>query len=77
MLSAIHLFGGIFGGWDHFFGFFQIFLSQIILKNAMFRNLLRFCLTSKHLETKLNYQKHIKFYEFHPKYSRKKVAKIF
>ena len=33
----------------------------------MFRNLLRFSLTSKHLETKLNYQKHIKFNEIYQK----------
>ena len=44
--------GGILGIWDHFWIF-----------NAMFRNLLHFCLTFKNLETRFNYQKHIKFYE--------------
>ena len=33
----------------------------------MFRKLLRFCLTFKHLETKVNYRKHIKFYEIQKK----------
>ena len=37
----------------------------------MFKNLLRFCLTSKHFETKLNYQKHIKFYKIHQKKFKK------
>ena len=34
-----------------------------------------FCMTSKHLETKLNYQKHIKFYEFHQKVQERKIKK--
>ena len=38
----------------------DLFLSETFLKYAMFRNSLRFCLTSKHLETKLYHQKHIK-----------------
>ena len=33
----------------------------------MVQNYLCFCLTTKHLETKLNHQKQIKFYEIHPK----------
>ena len=38
----------------------------------MLRNLLRFCLTSKHLEPRLNYLKHIKNFEIQKKNSRKK-----
>ena len=37
------------------------------VENAILRNFLRFCLTSKYIETKLSYQKHIKFYEIHQK----------
>ena len=43
----------------------------------MFRNCLRFYLTPKHHETKLNYQKQIKFYEINHNNSRKKIVKIF
>ena len=42
----------------------------------MFRNCLRFCLTSKQLKTKLNFKKRIKFYEIHNK-NLKKNVKIF
>ena len=38
---------------------------------------MRFCLTTKHLETKLNYQKHIKFYEIHKKKAGKKISIFF
>ena len=43
----------------------------------MFRNCLRYHLTPKHHETKLNYQTHIQFYEIHHKNSRKKIFNIF
>ena len=72
------LWGRFLEFWDHFIRFFIYFvLSQTFLNNAMFRNLLRFCLTSKHLENKLNYQKHINFYEIHPKKFKKKNSQHF
>ena len=74
ILSAFLSFGTIF------FLIFKDFFHLEHLnkkKHAMFKNCLCFCLTSKHLETKLNYHKHIKFYEIHHKSSRNKIVKNF
>ena len=61
-------FGGFLWFSDPFLDFYKKkSLSQTFLKNAFIRIILRFCLTSKYLETKLKYQKHIKFYESHKK----------
>ena len=65
--------------WGDFWCFWTIFwMFKFFHLNfffyAMFRNLLPFCLTSNHLETKLNYQKHIKYYEIHLKKIKKKIV---
>ena len=68
----------IWGVLGPFFGCLKIFFISNILKNAMIINWLCFWLTSKQLETKLNYKKKLwNFMKFILKNSRKTTVKLF
>ena len=67
----------ILGDFGIIFCFFKdIFILNIFEKCNVHKSL-RFCLTSKHLETKLNYQKHIILDKFHNKKFQEEKNTIF